>query len=52
MAQTNIMETLAKMTEAEKDAHVEGVEFVLDWGDDPGKEDYLLYEAIIAERRK
>lgn len=51
MAQNNIMETLANMTESEKDAHVEGVEFVLDWNGELEQEDFLLYKAIIAERQ-
>ena len=47
-----IKRTLAEMTEREKETHVHGVEFTIDYGYLPEEEDYQLYLAILEERKE
>lgn len=48
----NITEKIAEMTAEEKRAHIDGVEFCLDYacGSYVTDEEYALYEALIEER--
>ena len=45
-----ITRTVSGMTESEKEAFVQGIEFTIDYGYFPAEEDYQLYLAIIRER--
>ncbi len=46
----NARKNLENFNEEEKEALVQGIEFILDYGEKPAFEDYKVYEMIIAER--
>lgn len=46
----NIYEQIVGMTEREKEAHIDGVEFTLDYGLMVTDEDKQIYDELIKER--
>lgn len=45
-------ETFENLSESEREALVQGIEAILDYGEHPPREDYEIYKLIIAERSK
>ena len=49
---SKLIELFHKMSEEEKEAHIQGVEYTLDYGYQVEDDDYLLYNLILEERKQ
>ena len=48
----NAQKNFESFNEEEKEALIQGIEFILDYGESPAIEDYEIYKMILAERSK
>lgn len=49
---SKLIDLFHKMSEEEKEAHVQGIEHTLDYGYQAEDDDYLLYNLILEEREQ